>query len=271
MIFFNSSMPRSGSTLLQNILGQNPNIHVTPTDGFLELIYAARLNFTNCVEFKAQDQQQMLRAWRGFCRGGLEGYAAGLSPKPHTCIKSRGIGANYAWFEAFMGEPPKIIVMARNIKAILSSMEKLHRANAERAKTVEDPSKMTGLTTEGRVREWLQGAAVGLALQRLQQMAHDGTIGGCLVVRYEDLTRNPHGAMNAVHEYLGLPAFRHDFDNVEQLTVENDAMYNMPSHLHKIASRVAWREPDYKDVLGAQLCEWIDQTCSGYQATYGYI
>ena len=49
MIFFNSSMPRSGSTLIQNILGQNPDIHSTPTDGFLELIYAARVNFTELI------------------------------------------------------------------------------------------------------------------------------------------------------------------------------------------------------------------------------
>ena len=46
MLFFNSSMPRSGSTLLQNILGQNPDIAVTPTDGSLELLMGARAHFT---------------------------------------------------------------------------------------------------------------------------------------------------------------------------------------------------------------------------------
>ena len=131
MILFNSSMPRSGSTLIQNILGQNPDIHVTPTDGFLELIYGARVNYTNNAEFKAQDQDQMIKAWRMFCNEGMKGYAKGLSDKPNTCIKSRGIGANYNWFEAFMGEEPKVICMVRNVKDILSSMEKMHRANNE--------------------------------------------------------------------------------------------------------------------------------------------
>ena len=36
-IFFQSSLPRAGSTLLQNILGQNPEFYVTPTSGVLEL------------------------------------------------------------------------------------------------------------------------------------------------------------------------------------------------------------------------------------------
>ena len=41
-IFFQSSLPRAGSTLLQNILGQNPDFYATPTSGVLELLFAAR-------------------------------------------------------------------------------------------------------------------------------------------------------------------------------------------------------------------------------------
>ena len=32
-IFFNSSLPRAGSTLLSNIVGHHPNFHVSPTSG----------------------------------------------------------------------------------------------------------------------------------------------------------------------------------------------------------------------------------------------
>ena len=39
-IYFQSSMPRSGSTLLQNIMGENPDFYVTPTSGVLELVLA---------------------------------------------------------------------------------------------------------------------------------------------------------------------------------------------------------------------------------------
>ncbi len=58
-IFFQSSLPRAGSTLLQNIIGQNPNFYVTPTSGVLELVYAARNNYTNSPEFKAQEYELM--------------------------------------------------------------------------------------------------------------------------------------------------------------------------------------------------------------------
>ena len=37
-IFFINGMPRSGSTLLCNILAQNPEFHTTPTSGLSEIV-----------------------------------------------------------------------------------------------------------------------------------------------------------------------------------------------------------------------------------------
>lgn len=58
-LYFQSSLPRAGSTLLQNIMGQNPDFYVTPTSGVLELVYAARSNYSDSPEFKAQDTELM--------------------------------------------------------------------------------------------------------------------------------------------------------------------------------------------------------------------
>ena len=65
-IFYQSSMPRAGSTLLQNILAQNPEFYVTPTSGLLELVFGARLNYTNSAEFRAQEAAQMKKAFLAF-------------------------------------------------------------------------------------------------------------------------------------------------------------------------------------------------------------
>jgi sulfotransferase len=63
-IFYNSSMPRSGSTLLQNILGQNSDFYTTPTSGLFEMLSASRTIFTDGLEFKAQNEQQMLDGFK---------------------------------------------------------------------------------------------------------------------------------------------------------------------------------------------------------------
>jgi sulfotransferase len=38
-----ASLPRSGSTLLSNSIGLNPDFHGTPTSGVLDLLYVARV------------------------------------------------------------------------------------------------------------------------------------------------------------------------------------------------------------------------------------
>ena len=82
-IFFQSSLPRAGSTLLQNILGQNPEFYVTPTSGVLELLYAARQNYSNDDSFKAQDSKLMKKAWINFCKKGIEGFFEAITDKKY--------------------------------------------------------------------------------------------------------------------------------------------------------------------------------------------
>jgi len=122
-IFYQSSMPRSGSTLLQNILAQNPNFYVTPTSGLLELIFGARLNYTNGAEFKAQDEAAMKKAFLAFSRAGMEAYFRALTDKPYVLDKSRGWGVHFDLLNMIFDEEPKIICMVRDLRQILASMD----------------------------------------------------------------------------------------------------------------------------------------------------
>tara|TARA_Y100000385_G_C12969985_1_gene583587 strand:- start:524 stop:790 length:267 start_codon:yes stop_codon:yes gene_type:complete len=72
-------------------VGQNSAFHVTPTSGLLDLLYVARGQFSRGEEFKAQDREEMERAFIGFCRGGLEGYASSFTDKPWLLDKSRAL------------------------------------------------------------------------------------------------------------------------------------------------------------------------------------
>ena len=86
-IFYQASLPRSGSTLLQNILGQNPDFYVTPTSGVLELVFGARFNFDNSLEFKAQDNEEMVSGFRAFCSEGVKGFFNAVTDKPYIVDK----------------------------------------------------------------------------------------------------------------------------------------------------------------------------------------
>ena len=99
IIYYNSSLPRAGSTLFQNIIGQNPEIYVTPTSGLNDLISVSRDTFSNSQSFKAQDPNLMSKAYINFCRYGIQGFFKSITEKPYVLDKSRGWGIEYNLLE----------------------------------------------------------------------------------------------------------------------------------------------------------------------------
>ena len=264
-------MPRSMSTLLQCILNQNPDIQATPTDPVLEYLYGARMNYTNTPEVKAMDKDLALLSWRGFCWGGLHNYSKIYTERPNICIKTRGATIHYKWFESFMPYKPKMICMVRNLKSIIASMEKIYRNNQENHQDIQNHAKMSGTSTAKRVDIWFQSAPVGLALERLQQCFLEGINNEVLYIRAEDLTSYPQREMDKLYNYLELPSYKHDFDNVEQSIKEDDSVYGLSNDLHTIKRKVQPLTPDYNNILGKQVCDWIDNNFTWYQKTFGYI
>lgn len=271
MIFFNSSMPRSMSTLLQCVLNQNPDIAATQTDPLLEYLYAARMNYTSLPEVKAMDQTLSLKTWRGFCWGGMEGYAKSYTNKPNLCIKTRGGTIHYKWFQNFMPYKPKMICMVRDLKSIFSSMEKLFRNNQENHQEIQNHSKMSGTTTFKRVESWCINPPVGLALERLNQIFLEKISDDVLFIRAEDLTQNPKNEMLRLYRYLEMPYFDHDFLNIEQSIKEDDSVYGLTENLHKIKNKIEPIRNDSSEILGKYTCEWIDKNFNWYQKLFNYI
>jgi len=267
-IFFQSSLPRSGSTLLQNIMGQNPDFYVTPTSGVLELVYSARGQFTHSPEFSAQDRGEMAKAFAAFCRGGVESYFDALTDKPYVLDKSRGWGIHHGFLSSFYPEP-KIVCMVRDLRAIFASMEKNHRDNQHLDNGMVNHAEMTGTSTEKRVQMWANSQPVGLAIERLQDIFVQGIDKHMLFVRYEDLCSQPYAQMARIYKYFGLPEFDHDFDAVAQLTVEDDAVYGIYGD-HKIRPEVTPPKADFREVLGPQLCSSIEQSYSWFFKLFSY-
>lgn len=254
-IFFQSSLPRSGSTLLQNIMGQNPDFYVTPTSGFLELVFGARVNYTNSPEFKAQDSNLMLKAFKGFCEEGMKGYYNSLTDKKYVIDKSRGWGY-YRDFLDFFYPNPKIVCMIRDPRCILSSMEKKYRKNPDKARMMTSDAEMKNITTEQRIDTWVNSQPIGLAFQRLHEIIRRGYDKSILFVKFENLTENPSTELNRIYKYLEVEHYSHNFNKIDQITVEDDSVYGIFGD-HNIKSEIRPLKPDYKEVLGDGAAQWI--------------
>jgi sulfotransferase len=267
-IFYQSSLPRSGSTLLQNIIGQNPDFYVTPTSGVLELVFGARNNFSNSLEFKAQDSVLMEKAFKGFCRSGVRSFFESISDKPYVLDKSRG-WVGYMDFLKFYHDNPKIICMIRDPRAIFSSMEKNFRKHQHFDVGVQDKEGNDGVTTEKRIRIWSDTPPIGLAMERLQQALLEGKSHHICFVKYEDLTEQPQVELARIYEYLGIDYFDHDFTDVQQITEEDDVVYGVFGD-HLVRPVLHTNPDDYTEILGVNMSNRIKNEYSWFYEYFNY-
>jgi sulfotransferase len=272
-VFFQSSMPRSGSTLFQSILNNNPTIYGTGTDGCLELLFGARANFSTSPEFKSNDAELMKKAFINFCHQGINGYCESLiegTEKEYVILKSRGWGVYRPFLESFYPNP-KIICLVRDLRSVVASYEKIYRKNQLYSDPIRNDSTGGGTTVHKRVDEWMHPTStIGRAVERIFEMIRLGFDDKILFVKYEDLCLYPEIEMKRIYQYLELPYYQHDFDNIEQTIKEDDAVYGLTNDLHTIRPKLELNTPDYHDVLGKDVCGWLYNTYKWYFDKFQY-
>jgi sulfotransferase len=270
-IFFQSSMPRASSTLFQNLIGQHPDFYVTPTSGVLELWVGARGNFTTSPEFQAQDSEMMKKAFAGFCREGMLGYFNAITDSKYVLDKSRGHGVYSDFINSFYPNP-KIICLVRDLKDIIASFEKIYRKNPQYQPPFLNEGTAQGTMLHKRVDEWLKPTAtVGKALERLFEIIHvRGWDRNMLFVKSEDLCLHPDTEMRRVYDYLEIPYFQHDYDNIPQITKEDDDVYGLGKGLHDIRTNLSMKPSDAKLVLGQHVTDHLYKNYQWYYDKFGY-
>ena len=245
-----SSLPRSGSTLLCNILAQNPRFHATHTSGCLDVLFGIRNQWHQLIEHKAHpDDASLQRVLKAI----LMAYYEDVE-KPVIIEKSRGWMAYLELLEQILGKQAKILVPIRPLPDILSSMEKLNRETSRvKQPSGEAENYFQFQTQEGRCEYWLRGDnLVGLAYNRVMDAIQRGFKDRLHFIKFNELTTNPKDTLNSIYEFLGEEPYEHNFNHVEQVTTENDELHGYVG-LHTIKPKVVAKSSDAVEILGQQL------------------
>ena len=267
-LLFNSSMPRSGSELLQVLLHQNPRIYGSATSPLLEYQYAARANYDS-AEVRSQDPGLMQRAFIGMCAGMAGAYYAALTERPVAIDKNRGWAHYYEWVAQWCPNP-RMICMVRDLRSIVASMERIYRSNRHRDAGPDKPSQLTCMTVAQRAQHWLGSQPVGLALARTLDCFQRGVAKEMLFVRYEDLCTAPRETLARVYSYIGEEPFAHDFERIVKEVREDDSHYGIYGQ-HSIRPSLRAAMPgDWRDVLPDKVAAGIRAGNPWYFETFGY-
>jgi len=230
--FFISGLPRSGSTLLVNILNQNPKIYASPTSGLHQVIKPIVTGWQNIAEFKANSTEDHKK---GLIQGTIDGY---YSCKNEEIIfdKSRAWPGETELLEYILGEKPKIILCVRDVRDILSSWENMYRRDklAGKATPGEQNNPMAFQTIDSRCDFWSSSTSpLGSAFNVMRDAFHRGYGSSLRYFEFEKWTSNPQTEFKKLYEWLGIDEFQHDFENIKQVIHEKDEYYGY-NDLHTI-------------------------------------
>ena len=248
---FVAGLPRSGSTLLMNILGQNPEFYVTPTSGILDILVMIRNHWNQNLLFKLipwEESEQMLVQ---VLRHAMQGYFAHVNKR--VCFdKSRGWLEFLELASVLTGKKENVraIVTVRDLRDVCASFEKLYRSTAATGQIPQEQGDQTlkMKTALGRLEVFIDnGQPVGRSFNAIRDAVTRGWRKNILFVEYEALTRNPETVMQGVYMFLNEKPFKHDFENVAQITLEDDSLHGFKD-LHKIRAKVQPQQPQWPDV-----------------------
>lgn len=245
--YFVSGLPRAGSTLLCNLLAQNPRFHATHTSGCMDVMFGVRNNWGKLIEHQAHPEPTKLTQ---VLRGILEAYYSDVD-KPVVFDKCRGWLSLLEMAEEVLGRQVKVLVPVRDLRDVLASFETLWRRRASSGQLPGEPEHYFQFqTAHGRCEFWMRpDQPVGLAYNRLHDAIQRGYGERLHFVRFEQLTQDPQRVMRGAYSFLGEPWFEHNFEYVEQVTREDDRIYGFGG-LHAIRPRVEPVPPRWPNVLG---------------------
>ena len=231
-IVLNSSLPRSGSTLLQNLLAQHPEFYCSPTSDLLELIVQLRNSYGNFDGFKSQGLLKIAPRIRDAMRGIVTGfYASEITAGRVIFEKCRGHSQYLELWEEVLGERARVVCCVRDIREVVASFERLYRTSQLTKSDVGGEAYFDCQTTEGRARQLLSsGAVLGLSLARLHDVFTRRMDDRLIIVPYDHLVSDPAGVLMILCVQLGLTPFVVDSQNVIQHTHEDDGVHGMRLH-----------------------------------------
>jgi len=249
-VYFLAGLPRSGSTLLANILAQHPAMYVTPTSGIVDMLVNVRNHWNQNDAFRAMERKLSEQVKGTVLRAMLQAYFSHV-PEPVCIDKNRYWAEFLEMAEVLVGgrEHVKVIMTVRDLRDVLASFERLYRKTSALGQLPQESGMALKFKTAlGRAEIFIDdGQPVGRAYNAIRDAVTRGWLDCMHFVDYEDLTRKPKQTLAGIYQFLGQPPHEHDFTNVRQVTFEDDFAYGFKD-LHVIRQQVEPQAPQWPSV-----------------------
>jgi sulfotransferase len=246
--FFESGLPRSGSTLLSAILNQNPDIHCGAISPVLEIMYYTEQYFEGSEQALAYPKPAQHHK---IISSVIDNYYSDRT-EPIICDKCRAWPNNVDRLQEYITKTPKILCPVRDVVEILASFIQMIHRNSNQVSFVDKAIIEKGYTpTDDNRCDYLM-CPEGIVDQSLYAFG-EGFRKGCEkymhMIEYNDLVNRPEETMHKVYKFLEIPEYKHDFGNVSHKYRERDNEVYGLSDMHEVRKQVKRTSKRPEEVL----------------------
>ena len=250
--FFDSGLPRSGTTLLTSILNQNPEIHAGALSPAFELMYHIEGYFEVSEQSKAYPKPECNSK---IISSVLENYYSDIE-KPYVIDKSRAWVGQIDFIRKYITPNPKIICTVRNPLDILASfIDLIHKSKGEIS--FLDKALMNEripINDDNRCDFLMSPSGVVFnSMNGIGKAFHEGDRKCLHLIDYEDLISKPEEVMKGVYEFLELDPYEHTFDRIENQHRERDKEVYGLSTMHELKPKLEKTNRSYENVLSEKV------------------
>lgn len=243
-------MPKSGSTLLCNILNQNPAFHASDTSPLGLSVARSISAITGRPEYiseLAKNEEMVKTQLSSMARSQVHGWYKPILGDEKTVIFDKD--RSNVWLyqhEIFPTLFPKgrMIMMVRDPREVFGRILKV-RAEDPLVRDSENPTHRT-LEAQADLMMGPNGL-VGSSIMAIQDVLQRGNAKNfatdhVLFIEYENFVRNPKRALEGIYKELEIDYFDHDFENVINVAGDFDPQYRN-QWKHRSAGKVEPQAP----------------------------
>jgi sulfotransferase len=247
---FFAGLPRSGSTMIQSILNQNPDIHVSPDSLVCELMFETENLFLLSQSFSANSN---IIGFNNIMSSIIKEYYKDID-SGYIIDKSFGWGtpSNLDLIKKYITSDIKIIVTVRDILEILASFIKLlnntNFGDSFLDKQIQN-SKMFSYRSLNDTRcdfLMMPGGNIDRAIYSIYNLLN--TNHNICLIDYKDFIDNPKKNIEKIYKYIDAPYYEHNLDNIVNKNIIDDNIYGIPN-MHKVKQSIEKNDYDVKEYL----------------------
>jgi sulfotransferase len=245
-ITFITGMPRSGTTLLSSILNQNPNIYATPNSALCSIMWGTQSSIYESEQFMGYPNIPGANALLNTVAQSY--YSENKEEFIMDKCRNWGLPDNIAMIEKHITKNPKFVIVVRDVLEVLASFITIVNSSKNKNNFIDNNLFVSHKSIDDTRCDYLMqtNGLIDRCLWSIKSILASGH--QFHLITYDDITDKKEETIKKLYEFLEIPFYDHDFNNIINKHPEDDNIFGLDG-FHSVRKKVGKISKPVNEVL----------------------